>query len=355
VPEIAKIASNMTVCQRSPAWVIPRHDTPIPQWQRSLLKYCPPIRWRYRASAMDIRESFFKAVTQPTSSHAQHMRDLNQMLLDTQLDGRPDLQAKLRPSYSPGCKRSVISDDYYPALARPNVTLETSKIEHFTRTGIKFADQDVAQEFDVVILATGFESMAFLAPMRITGRHGVPLDKLWAGAAHAYRGVMVPQLPNFGILYGPNTNLSHNSLILMIEAQVRYLSQVIATVLDARVDGKTLAIEPKADVTGDYNEKLQKELQATSFADPGCNSWWKREDGHIINNWSGTAVDYQQSMSQVDWDDYQKEGTGQLKTTPTKIGRVVEETQVSNLVLGSVVVAGLGALGMGLGGFLAKF
>lgn len=249
----------------------------------------------------------------------------------------------------------MISDDYYPALARPNVTLETSQIERFTETGIKFVGKDVPQDFDVVILATGFESMSFLAPMKITGRNGIPLAKLWAGSAHAYKGVTVPSLPNFGILYGPNTNLSHNSLILMIEAQVRYLSRIIGSVLDARVDGKTLAIEPKPDVTASYNSKLQAELQATSFADPGCNSWWKRDDGHILNNWSGTAVDYQESMSQIDWVDYTSEGTGRLQDQPTKIGRVVEETQVSNLVLGSVVVAGLGVLGMGLGTFLSRF
>jgi cation diffusion facilitator CzcD-associated flavoprotein CzcO len=144
---------------------------------------------------MDTREAFFHAVTQRSSPHAQHMRDLNQSLLDTQLAHRPDLQAKLRPNYSPGCKRSVISDDYYPALARPNVELQTARIERFTAKGIKFVGQDGPQEYDAVILATGFESQAFLAPMKLTGRNGLSLSEIWATAPHAYKGVTVPQLP----------------------------------------------------------------------------------------------------------------------------------------------------------------
>jgi cation diffusion facilitator CzcD-associated flavoprotein CzcO len=158
VPEVAKIAKHLTVVQRSPAWVIPRHDQEIPAWKRALLKWVPPIRWRYRAEAMDIRESFFYAVTQAESPYAQHMRELNYKLMRDQLTDRPDMWEKLTPKYSPGCKRSVISDDYYPALGRDNVHLETNKIERVTSKGIKFEGKP-EEEFDLIINCTGFESL----------------------------------------------------------------------------------------------------------------------------------------------------------------------------------------------------
>jgi len=158
VPEVAKIAKHLTVVQRSPAWVIPRHDQEIPAWKRTMLKWVPPIRWRYRAEAMDLRESFFLAVTQADSPYAQHMREMNHKLMRDQLPNQPEMWEKLTPKYSPGCKRSVISDDYYPALGRDNVHLETSKIERITPKGIKFEGKP-EEEFDLIITCTGFETL----------------------------------------------------------------------------------------------------------------------------------------------------------------------------------------------------
>ena len=112
---------------------------------------------------MDIRESFFLAVTKADSPYAQHMRDLNYNLMREQLPNQPDLWEKLTPRYSPGCKRSVISDDYYPALARPNVRLETNKIERITAKGIKFEGK-AEEEFDLIVTCTGFESLVSIDP-----------------------------------------------------------------------------------------------------------------------------------------------------------------------------------------------
>src|SRR6202000_1462079 len=114
-----------------------------------------------------------------------------------------------------------------PTLLRKNVKLETDKIERFTVDGIKFKGHDSADQFDLIVLATGFDTFSFLSPIKITGRNGKPLEEIWAHASYAYKGVTIPDLPNFGMLYGPNTNLSHNSLILVIEAQTKYLSVLI--------------------------------------------------------------------------------------------------------------------------------
>ncbi len=346
LPEVAKVASQVTVCQRTPAWVIPRHDSHIPEWKKLLYTCLPPARWRERAEAMDLRESFHSAVTKADSPYADHMRALNHALMRAQLPNRPDLWEKLSPNYSPGCKRTVISDDYYPALARKNVRLETGRIERFTSQGIKFAERDSEDHFDLVVLATGFDSLSFLSPMRISGRNGRPLQEVWASAPHAYKGVTVPDIPNFAMLYGPNTNLSHNSLILVIEAQTKYISALIEKVIQARRRGQCLALVPSEAQTMSYCHDLQLALQKTSFADPNCTSWWRREDGTITNNWAGTAVEYQENLAKIDWADYLAFGSASEEIDRmaknrqvTKISRVVEETRLSRTALSIFTVS----------------
>jgi cation diffusion facilitator CzcD-associated flavoprotein CzcO len=170
VPELAKVVKHLTVIQRSPGWVIPRHDQEIPAWKRALLKWIPPIRWRYRAEAMDLRESFLLAVTRADSSHAQLVREMNHKLMRDQLPNQSDMWEKLTPKYSPGCKRSIISDDYYPALGRDNVYLETNKIERITPKGIKFEGKP-EEEFDLIITCTGFETFVSIRNKLFQG-HG---------------------------------------------------------------------------------------------------------------------------------------------------------------------------------------
>jgi hypothetical protein len=298
---------------------------------------------------MDFRESFHSAVTKSDSAYAELMRSMNSNLLREQLPDRPDLWEKLAPTYHPGCKRTVISDDYYPTLLRKNVRLETSGIERFTADGIKFEGKDSVDKFDLIVLATGFDTFSFLSPIKITGRNGKSLEEIWAHAPYAYKGVTVPDLPNFAMLYGPNTNLSHNSLILVIEAQTKYLSVLVDKVLQARRKGQTLALCPLEEKTLSYWHDLQLALQKTSFSDPNCNSWWKRDDGIITNNWAGTAIDYQNNLSAVDWADYYAFGSaagdfdmlGRNGAT-TKIRRVVEETTLSRTALSVFVMGFLG-------------
>lgn len=300
---------------------------------------------------MDLRESFHSAVTKSDSDYANLMRSMNYNLLRDQLPDRPDLWEKLSPNYSPGCKRTVISDDYYPIFKRKNVKLESDRIERLTSDGIKFIGHDSSDQFDLIVLATGFDTFSFLSPIQITGRNGRPLGDIWSNAAHAYKGVTVPDLPNFGILYGPNTNLSHNSLILVIEAQAKYVSVLIDKVLQARRRGQTLALCPSEEKTMKYCRELQAALQKTSFSDPNCNSWWKRTDGMITNNWAGTAIDYQRNLSAVEWADYDAFGSASyqiLTGKVTKICRVVEETRWSRTALGVFALGSLGLLIQGI-------
>ncbi|KAJ5742825.1 hypothetical protein N7533_009927 [Penicillium manginii] len=192
------------------------------------------------------------------------------------------------------------------------------------------------QEYDLIVLATGFKTVDFMYPIQVYGSGGRTLGDIWNGGAKAYYGMTVEDLPNFGMFYGPNTNLGHNSIILMIEAQSRYLNTMVGEVIQARQQGMTLAFKPKPSILEEYNDRIQKLLRESSFADPNCNSWYKQDDGNITNNWSGTVVDYQQNLSQVQWEDYIAEGSGKyvvVDKKPSRIGRVREETLFSDTSL----------------------
>ncbi|KAL2870445.1 flavin-containing monooxygenase [Aspergillus lucknowensis] len=333
VPEVANTASYLAVYQRTPNWVIPRLDADVSPLQQALLTYVPPLRMRKRCLAMDFRESFYDAVSDSESYFAQQIRNWCFDGMRTQLAHKPELWEKLSPNYAPGCKRLIVSDDYYPAIGRENVDLETRRISRITETGIEVEDS-TSQEYDFIILATGFKTVEFMYPIRIRGSGGRSLSDIWKEGASAYHGVTVEDLPNFGMLYGPNTNLvGHNSIILMIEAQSRYLNALVGEVLRARLQGKTLAIKPHPNALQVYNRELQEVLARSSFADINCSSWYKTEEGKITNNWSGTVVDYQRNLSQVRWSDYVVEGSAKDAVKPRKIthlGRVREESYVSN-------------------------
>lgn len=309
---------------------MPRYDKNVPSPVQFMFKYIRPSLWRFRATLMDFREYLYDSIASADAKSSSLIRKLNAHMLKNALPDRPDLQEKLTPDYPPGCKRVIISDDYFPALGRDNVTLNTSPIEQVTESGIRTSDGE--EEFDLIVLATGFRTVEFMHPIKVIGKDDRELSDIWKDGARALYGVGVESLPNFAMLYGPNTNLGHNSIILMIEAQVRYVSKLVSTVMGARQQGQTLTITPKPDRVDEYNKELQEQISHTSFADPSCNSWYKNEKGLVTNNWSGTAVDYQKLLSKVNWNDFDLSGYNaqQLaKKKTARVGRVVEETIIT--------------------------
>lgn len=248
------------------------------------------------------------------------------------------------PKYAPGCKRVLISDDFYPAMAQEHVHLETDKIKKITERGVVVTHEDgLEQEFecDLLVCATGFRTNEFMYPMKVIGRNGTPLGQVWHKGAHAYLGMTVEDMPNFAMMYGPNTNLGHNSIILMIEAQSNYINSLIAPLLEARKKDKRLAAVPRTRRVQDWNQELQEKLKDLTFADPACQSWYKTPEGKITNNWSGTVVQYQKDLSVIEWArDFEILGDGndiiekRIKSSGKEhIGRVVEETVVPVIAL----------------------
>ena len=289
-------------------------DQNVSELKKSMLRNVPFLLRRMRADIMDGRESYFQAIIQRHSTESAELTKMCEGYMKTQLADRPDLWSKLTPNYPPGCKRLLLSDDYYQALRLPNVKLETRRIRGITRGAIHVSvhgrgEAEDCLDVDLIVYATGFRTKEFLYPMKVYGLQNRSTDDIWKGGARALYGVSVESLPNFAMAYGPNTNLGHNSIILMIEAQARFMVTLIEAVIKARQQGQTLSITPKAARVQNWNKKLQKELVTSSFADPRCTSWYKTADGLITNNWSGTVIEYQKLLSKIDWSDFELEGT----------------------------------------------
>ncbi|GKZ32599.1 hypothetical protein AbraIFM66950_002117, partial [Aspergillus brasiliensis] len=345
IPEIAKTASHVTIYQRSPKWVVPRLNKPIGTLQQFLLSYLPPLRWTKRALSMRFREWTYNILVTPGTVPARQAEEMAKETLRAQLPDKPELWDALTPNYAIGCKRILISDDFYPALNSKHVDLNTKPIERITATGVQTEGEEQQQEYDLIVLATGFRASEFLHPIQVYGAGGRSLQDIWQGGARAYYGMTVEDVPNFGMLYGPNTNLGHNSIILMIESQSRYLSTLIKAVADAKKRNQTLVIQPRPEVLQAYNDRIQKQLAETSFADPNCQSWYKTDQGLITNNWPFKVVQYQKETSQVRWTDFLIKGSGAPaveKKKATYVGRVKEEALVNNatLFLGVALAAG---------------
>jgi cation diffusion facilitator CzcD-associated flavoprotein CzcO len=210
----------------------------------------------------------------------------------------PALRAELVPDYEIGCKRALISNDYYPALLRPTVELVTDPIAEvrahsvLTESGDEFA-------CDAIIQGTGFSTHDFLAPMTVWGRDGMDLNEAWSEGANAYLGMTVHGFPNMFILYGPNTNLGGNSIIYMLESQIRH---VLAGVSAVEGSGAR-AIEVSADAQSRMDATVQTALGRTVW-NSGCTSWYVDETGRNTNNWPFTTLHYRRLASRVDMSDY---------------------------------------------------
>lgn len=301
VPEIAPRVGKLILFQRTPNWVVPKDDRPYTQKELSLFKRFPILVKLQRAMIYLMLERNWFAFKKPGNFFNNLFRKAAMKEIEEHIKD-PALRAKLVPDYPPGCKRILISNDWYPAIARPNVDVVTDRVARFSSTGVVTAE-GAEHPVDAIIFATGFESTTFLAPMKITGLRGRDLNEAWARGAEAHRGVAVAGFPNFFMLYGPNTNLGHNSIIFMIEAQVRYIVTCISALRNARVS----YIDVKAESMRAFNEALQKDIGQTVWA-AGCNSWYKTEDGKITNNWSGSTLRFWWEMREPDFQEYRLVG-----------------------------------------------
>ena len=297
IPELARQAGHLTVFQRSPNYVVPRLDRPYTDDEHRVFAALPPMRDASRNAIYLEHETWIGAMRQGTAKAAE-FTFVARAQLESQVSD-PVLREKLWPDYPVGCKRIVIADDYYPALVRPNVSLETTQIAGIESEGIRMADGRLI-ELDVIIFGTGFETQSLLGVADIKGRGGRSLREAWTPAPEAYLGINVAGFPNLCMLYGPNTNLGHNSIVLMLECQIEYTLQAMRAA--KAHDGQ--AVDVKAPVMAEYNRQLQQDLVGSSWAG-SCSSWYKTADGRITNNWSGSVEEYRARCATFDLSEYE--------------------------------------------------
>jgi cation diffusion facilitator CzcD-associated flavoprotein CzcO len=205
---------------------------------------------------------------------------------------------RLTPNYRIGCKRILISNDYFPALDRPNVAVVTTKIADVRADAIVTVDGRT-HPADCIIFGTGFTATDLLAPMRIVGRAGKDLRASWRVGASAHLGMTVAGFPNFFMLYGPNTGLAHNSIVFMLEAQIRY----VVACLTRLARGETRTLEVRADVQQRFDARLQRRLARTIWA-KGCASWYLTPEGRNATNWPGYTFEFAWRTRRPRWSDY---------------------------------------------------
>ncbi|WP_431957705.1 flavin-containing monooxygenase [Nocardia lijiangensis] len=295
IPEIQPKVEHLTLFQRTAAWVIPKFDTDYSPIQHSLFAKLPGALLVERFGWWSVGEFVslglveFPAIARMVGRIAE--QHLHKQVAD------PELRAKLTPDYPIGCKRGLFSNDYYPALTQPNVAVETTAISEIVPEGVRTADGRL-HEADVIIYGTGFKGTEFLWPMQIYGRGGRKLADAWAGGAHAFLGIAVPDFPNLFLVYGPNTNLAAGSIIYMIESQARYIRQAVRLLADR--PGHCLEVRDEQERA--FNDALQRRLARTPWN--FCSSWYRTASGRITNNWPGTVSSYRRRTRRLNRDDY---------------------------------------------------
>jgi cation diffusion facilitator CzcD-associated flavoprotein CzcO len=285
VPRIAEKVSRLHVFQRTPPWIHPRPDTEIPVERRDLFRRLPLAMRGFRTAiyaGLELRALGFAVnpkLMEPLEALGR--RHLERQVAD------PDLRAKLTPDYTIGCKRILLSSDYYPALAKPHVDLVTDGIAAIDERGIRTHEGN-SYDVDAIIYGTGFKVTSALMERQIVGRNGLKISDAWADGIEAHHGITVAGFPNLFLLLGPNTGLGHTSVVFMIEAQIQHIMSCVRLLGRQRAD----VIEVKASAQRRTNERLHRRLRKAVWSVGGCRSWYLDEDGVNRTLWPGFSFEY---------------------------------------------------------------
>lgn len=280
VPAIADDVAHVTVFQRSADHVVPKPDRRYSAVHRALFRHVPAWgRWVRRALMATFERAGAVPVGPAPSPVQLTFRALRRVLV-------PDagLRARLSPAHPVGVRRALVSSDYYRTLRRPHVALVAAPIAEFTHDGIRTAD-GVEHAVDVVVLATGFRTGEFLAPMKVFGRDGRELSDEWSDGARAHLGIAVPGFPNLFLMHGPNTALRVGSVVHMIECQAGYLRQAVS-----RLASGTRTLEVRPEVAASFDREMQERLGAGAE--------------RSVTDWPGTMGEYARRTARFDDAEY---------------------------------------------------
>ncbi|MGI5327209.1 flavin-containing monooxygenase [Actinomadura nitritigenes] len=308
VPQIAQRAGSLTVFQRTPPWIMPKPDRRVTGVEKALFRRVPGFQRGYRNGIYLLQESFVLGFKNPRLLKAAS--SIAQWHLARQVPDR-ELRRKLTPDYTMGCKRTLVSSDYFPALMRPNVELTTEGIAEVREHSIVTRDGR-EHEVDAIIFGTGFHVTDAFENARITGRNGLKIQDAWKDGIEAHLGVAVKGFPNLFLLLGPNSGLGHNSMIFIIEAQVRYVLQCLA-MLDA-AGGARISVKPS--VQDRFNAWVQRTSEGAVWVAGGCDSWYLDRDGVNRAAWPASTVNYWLRTRRLDPRDFTVEGRDDEPAVP---------------------------------------
>jgi cation diffusion facilitator CzcD-associated flavoprotein CzcO len=288
VPPLSRVAASTTVFQRSPNYVGPRKDRVYGAGLRRALRRIGPLRTAYRwwiYGSLEMRWLWFRR----DSFAGRKLQELFARTIRDEVVGERLPEAAVVPDYPIGCKRILISDEWYPTLLRPDVSVVDSPITRVEPDAVVTGDA-TRHPADVLVFGTGFATTDFLSHIPVQGRDGRCLSDVWADGAHAYLGTAVAGFPNCYVLYGPNTNLGHNSILFMVECQLNLVLQALAAQTAAR--GPATASVTVRDAAYERDDRHTQDLMAHTVWSAACTSWYKDAAGRITNNWPSWTVRY---------------------------------------------------------------
>ncbi len=289
--------AELKLFQRTPQWVIPAFDVAYRDWRKPVLRRFPWIARLFHfayalfydsvlgSGFLRKRTLFFRFFEMMARRHLARVAD-------------PELRKRLTPSHRIGCKRFVLSDDFYTAIQEPQVELVTEGIERIEREGVRTRDGRL-HELDVLVLATGFKAHEYVRPMKVIGPTGRTLDEAWSNGVQAYRSVALPGFPNYFLLQGPHGPIGNYSLIKISEVQTAYLMQIIEGI--RRGEWRTAA--PREDVTAEYNRALEEGAEGTIWTSPGCQSWYLDPHGRL-SIWPWTLRHFREQLREPRYEEY---------------------------------------------------
>jgi cation diffusion facilitator CzcD-associated flavoprotein CzcO len=284
VPQIVPRVAKLHLFQRTPPWVLPKPDRPIRAWERALFDGLPGYMWLFRNWLYWRQEVFGIGYTLKPEylkfAEGLALRYLRKAVPD------PAVRAKLTPNYQIGCKRVLLSNDYLQSLSQPNVEVVTDGVAEVRERSVVTAD-GAERDVDAIVYGTGFRTLDFTSPVRFVGPGGVELNDVWRSRPRAYLGVATAGFPNLFFITGPNSRVANNSIVFMIEAQIRY---VINCLRHLRATGAG-TMEVRAQAQERFNAGLTERAKRTVFA-TGCKSWYLDEKGESPVLWPGFSSEY---------------------------------------------------------------
>lgn len=291
VPEIAPLAAQVHVFQRTAPWVLPKPDRAMKHWEQQLFRWLPVTQRLLRARIFRFNETLGEIILGQRDlapAQAAALRFMEQQVFD------PGLRAKLTPDYVLGCKRVLFSNDWYGSLQLPNVELVTEPIDRLDEHAVVTAD-GCARPVDCVIYGTGFDVHGTLR-LEVRGLDGRTLTDSWGERREAYLGCTVSGFPNLFFVIGPNSGTGHNSLVYIMECQIGYIMKLMRT-LDRK---RARWVQPTPDSQRAYNEELQRRLTASVWTQGKCHSWYQDPRGQVTTLWPGLLTEYRRVVRSVD-------------------------------------------------------